>query len=210
MTLRFSLLVASALALCGTAVAAPVNLVTNGSFEQGPGNIGSFQGWQTMLGDAATYVDSNGQTGTNYGQATDGKWDAFFGSSQAAGGASIAQTLQTTAGQLYSLSFDLANDNGGSQPSNSFSAYLAGVQVFSATNLSNQNYQHQQIAFLATTPTTALRLFGYNDQSYLELDNVVFAAMAPTPEPSSIWLLATGMLCMGAAAVYRNRSVASL
>ena len=204
MTLRSLLFLALAPAFSAVAHAAPVNLVTNGSFEQGTLGIGSFAGWQTTLGDSSTFVDSSGQTGRAYGQATDGKWAAYFGSTQADGGASIAQTLQTTAGQVYSLSFDLANDNGGLQASNSFSAYLAGVQVFSATNLASQGFVHEQIAFQATTTATALRLFGFNDQSYVELDNV--AVTATTPEPSSLWLLTTGLLCVGIATFVKRPS----
>ncbi len=192
MTSRHLLTLVSGLALCGTAAAAPFNLVTNGSFEQGALGIGSFQGWQTTLGDSSTFVDSSGQTGTNYGQATDGKWAAYFGSTAADGGASIAQTLSTTAGQLYTLAFDLANDNGGFAVSNAFTAYLGGTPVYSVTNLGNQNFVHQQIAFQATSATTTLRFAAFNDQSYAELDNV--SVVVSTPEPSTFVLLGTGLL----------------
>jgi hypothetical protein len=57
---------------CGTASADGINLVTNGSFEQGTLGIGSFQGWQTNLGDISTFVDSGGLTGPHYGEASDG------------------------------------------------------------------------------------------------------------------------------------------
>src|ERR1700760_3701791 len=111
LAIRFSL--AIWLTVCGMAHAAPVNLVNNGSFEQGTLGIGSFQGWQTSLGDISTFVDSSGQTGPNFGQASDGLWAAYFGSTLADGGSSISQTLATTANQLYVLTFDMANDNGG-------------------------------------------------------------------------------------------------
>lgn len=192
MTSRLVLTIAAALTLCGTAAAAPVNLVTNGSFEQGTLGIGSFQGWQTTLGDSSTFVDSSGQTGTKFGQATDGKWAAYFGSFAADGGASIAQSLATTAGQLYTVTFDLANDNGGQAASNSFAAYFGTALLFSATNLSNQDFVHRQLAFQATSATTVLRFTGYNDQSYAELDNV--SVTASTPEPSTFALLGTGLL----------------
>lgn len=193
--IRFSL--AFLLAVCGTAHAAPINLVTNGSFEQGTLGIGSFQGWQTNLGDISTFVDSSGQTGPNYGQASDGLWAAYFGSTNADGGASISETLATTANQLYVLTFDLANDNGGLSPSNSFIASIGGSPVFSFDNLPDQGFVHEQFSFIATGSATTLQFSAFNDQSYAELDNVIVsAAPGPVPEPSSLALLATGVLLL--------------
>lgn len=170
---------------CGSAHAGTVNLVTNGSFEQGPLSIGSFQGWQTNLGDISTFVDSNGHTGAIYGDAADGLWSAFFGSTAADGGASISQSLATTAGQTYLLSFDLANDNGGLGPVNEFDVVVGGVTAFDFTNLPNQNYVHEQYSFVASGNSTLLQFSGSNDQSYFDLDNVGVAA---APEPSALAL----------------------
>lgn len=183
-------------AVPATAKALPLNLVVNGSFEKGLGGIGSFQGWQTSLGDSSTYVDSSGKTGTSYGQATDGLWAAYFGSTQASGGSTISQTLATTANQLYVFSFDVANDNAGPPPSNSFTALIAGFPIFTVSNLLNQGFIHEQFSFVAKSSATTLQFSAFNDQSYTELDNV--AVIASTPEPSSFALLFTGVfLCVG-------------
>ena len=171
--------------VCGTAQAGTVNLVTNGSFEQGALSIGSFQGWQTNLGDISTFVDSNGTTGTLYGDATDGLWSAFFGSTAADGGASISQSLVTTPGQMYTLSFDLANDNGGLAPVNELDVVVGAVTAFDFTDLPDQNYVHEQYSFVASGNSTLLEFSGSNDQSYFDLDNV---AVAAAPEPSALAL----------------------
>jgi hypothetical protein len=190
---RTLLLSLAALTISGLVSAQAASIVTNGSFEQGPGGIGSFSGWQTILGDAATFVDSSGQTGTHAGQASDGLWSAYFGSTAASGGSSILQTLTTVVNQTYLLTFDLANDNGGNRPSNAFLATLGGVPVFSTSNLPAQDYAHEQVAFVASGSATTLAFSGYNDGGYLQLDNVVVTA---TPEPSGFTLLLVGSLAI--------------
>jgi hypothetical protein len=184
---------ALSLAVCGTAHAAPINLVNNGSFEQGTLGIGSFLGWQATLGDSSTFVDSSGQTGLKYGQASNGLWAAYFGSTKADGGAIISQTLATVVNQVYLLTFDLANDNGGLPASNSFAALIAGLPIFSSVNLPNEGYVHEQFSFVATSTATVLQFSAFNDQGYAELDNVGVSAV---PEPSSLALLLTGGLCI--------------
>lgn len=183
----------AALAISGLTHANAANLVTNGSFEQGLGGIGSFTGWQTVLGDASTFVDSSGQTGTHPGQASDGLWSAYFGSTAASGGSSISQILATSVGQTYLLTFDLANDNGGQPAHDALLASVGGIPVFSA-NLPTQDYAHERVFFIASGTQTALSFSGYNDTGYLQLDNVAVAAV---PEPASLALLLVGGLGIG-------------
>ena len=180
---------ALALGTFGSAQAAG-NLVVNGSFELGTGGLGSFSSWQTVLGDAATFVDSNGRTGTHAGQASDGLWSAYFGSSAASGGATLAQTLSTVAGQSYLLTFDLANDNGDGPTDNGFAAQLGATTVFSVTDLAAQDYAHLQYSYTATGPSTLLAFAAYNDSGYLQLDKVSVTAV---PEPSVAALLVAGI-----------------
>ena len=169
------------------------NLVVNGSFEQGQAGLGSFAGWTTVLGDDGTFVDSNGQTGTHYGQASNGLWSAFFGSTRADGGASITQTFATNAGQTYVFGFDFANDNGGLAASDAFTALVNGAALFSVDNLAAQDYVHRMYSFVATGSTTSLAFRGYNDNGYVELDNVTVAAV---PEPGSLALIGGGLLAL--------------
>jgi hypothetical protein len=165
------------------------NLVANGSFEGGTLGIGSFQGWQTNLGDTSTFVDSNGTTGPLYGQAFDGLWAAYLGSTAAAGGATISQNVATEVGQQYLLTFALANDNAGLIPGNSFRVNVNNAPVFSLVNLPNQPYVSYQFSFVASSGQTPLAFFGSNDSSFLELDNVAVSAV---PEPAALGLCLTG------------------
>jgi PEP-CTERM motif len=172
--------------------------LANGSFEQGIGGIGSFSGWQTRFGDDATFVDSSGQTGTHPGQASDGLWSAYFGSTSSSGGSSIAQAIATVVGQTYVLSFDLANDNGGAGALNGFTASAGGDVLHTFAALGVQDYLHEQFSFTATSTSTLLSFAGYNDNGYLQLDKVAVAAAVPAvPEPSSVLLMLGGFAAAG-------------
>jgi Protein of unknown function (DUF642) len=104
-----------------------------------------------------------------------------LGSTAADGGASISQTLSTSIGQEYELSFHLANDNGGLTPVSSFNASVGGTQALSFTNLPDQPYVAYQFTFVASGSQTPLTFFGSNDNSCLELDDVAVQAV---PEPA--------------------------
>lgn len=200
---RTLLLSLAILAVAGLAQSATVNLVSNGSFEQGAGGIGSFTGWQTTLRDSATFVDSSGQTGTHAGQADDGLWSAYFGSTASSGGSSISQTLTTDVNQMYALSFYVANDNGGQPANNSFVTSIGG-RTESLSNLPSQNYSHEGFVFTASSTQTVLSFLGYNDGGYLQLDNVSVTAV---PEPSGAMLMIAGsVVLIGFLAIGRKRS----
>lgn len=188
----FKLATLAALLLTGFAYAAPNNLVVNGSFE-----TGRFDAWTTTLGDDTTFVDGSSTTGNHVDQATDGHWLAFFGSTQADGGASIAQQLATVAGTHYTLSLDLANTNGGSPAANAFAATIGGNALLSFDLLGDQDYIHYSASFTADSASTALTLSGFNDNGYLELDNVVVQAAA-VPEPDTVLLDLAGLAALAA------------
>lgn len=202
MNMLSRILVAFAATMSSAVSLAAPNLVANASFEQGALGIGSFGGWTTTLGDPSTFVDSSGQTGPHFGQASDGLWSAWFGSTAADGGATISQVLATSANQRYALTFDVANDNGGLDPANALAVAVGGVQVLAIENLPSQDYARETVLFTAIGASTALSFFASNDQSWLQIDNVAVTA-APVPEPEAAGMLLIGLLA--AAALARRR-----
>lgn len=196
--------VAFALLAASLASQAAPNLVANGSFEQGSLGIGSFAGWTTSLGDPFTFVDSSGQTGLHYGQASDGLWAAWFGSTAADGGATISQGLATSANQRYALTFDVANDNGGLDAANALAVAVGSVRVLAIENLPSQDYTHETVLFTASGASTPLSFFASNDQGWLQIDNVAVTA-APVPEPAAAGTMLIGLLAAAVARARRRR-----
>src|SRR5580704_14001113 len=106
MTKLVRISLAVALLALGTSVLAHAgNLVTNGSFE-----TGDFTGW-TVTGDTTFVGVCDVSTCPSGFAPQDGNFAAYFG--PVGDTATISQTIATTPGEEYSLSFYLANPVGG-------------------------------------------------------------------------------------------------
>lgn len=102
MKLKF-ILAASLFALASQAQAAPVNLVQNGSFEADVIAAGTYVEWSSITNwttDANHKIEIRND---RVGQASDG---VNFVELDSNNNSSIYQTIATTAGQAYTLSFD--------------------------------------------------------------------------------------------------------
>jgi len=187
--MRYSTLLAAAL-LGGGLAAAPasaINLVSNGDFE-----TGDFTGWTQGGNTASTGVDSGQQFGGNY--------SAYFGPAKSSG--YIEQTLATTAGTLYVLSFALANDKA---TPNFFSVSIDGVVIESLTNSPAFTYRLDIFDFTADADGTSVLRFTFKHKparAHFHLDNVVveediavppggglLAPGAAVPEPGILALI---------------------
>ena len=137
----------------------PGELVTNGSFE-----TDNFSGW-TLGGNttsAQMYIN---------GQAESGSFAAALGSMGSDG--TLSQTLQTTAGQQYTLSFWLANN--GSTPT--ISPPNGMVQQFWRSPVRHaQNYTEYTFTVTATGSTSTLEFDARQDPSHWSLDNISVTA----------------------------------
>ncbi|MFT3986514.1 hypothetical protein [Aestuariivirga sp.] len=167
--------------LFGMTGLARANLVTNGGFESG-----SFSGW-TLTGDTSyTTVNSgsNAYAGTYYGS---------FGSTS--GQAYLSQTIVTTIGASYTVSFRLANVGNilGTTSPNSFSASF-GSSLVSMTNSKAFGYTLYTYLVTATAATTTLQFSFYNVPGYYRLDAVNVDVVAAVPLPGSLPLLSAGLI----------------
>jgi hypothetical protein len=173
------------------------NVVTNCGFE-----TGSFSGW-TLAGN-----DVPGQLNNLYGvegadpfplpggtNPNSGNFQAFF-SDQAADPTTLSQTLTTTSGKTYTISFYLAQELLGPGSVNNLALVtFGGTTIENLTNVPVEGYTLFTGTALASSGSTILSLEFGNDIGEFLLDDVVVSTPAVTtsvPEPSSWALLFTG------------------
>ena len=190
--------------LCAPALA-DANLVANPGFESG-----DFGGW-TLAGE--TRPDHSFVSSPTHYPGWD-EWLPHGGNSFAALGAigsslSLSQTIATTPGESYVFTFHLGSD--GETP-DSFAATWDGSPVFALTDapetpghdLKNgppaAAYAAHSYQVLATGPTTTIQFTSQNGPGWWAFDDV---SVTPLPEPSSLALIAAGILGVAASRRFR-------
>jgi hypothetical protein len=169
---------------------AGANLVINGSFE-----TADFSGW-TQVNDLSFTFVTDELAG---GGPTEGLYHAAFGPTDPGGGG-IIQQIATTAGGVYTLSFDLANLGG---TPNAFGLFWDGSFVSIDFDVPAFDYITFTTSLIASGTDTSLGFIFYHDPSFWLLDNVTLSAV---PEPASWAMLIAGFGLTGAA-MRRRRAV---
>ena len=200
-----------------------VNLITNGSFEQGPSDADprwNTAQWITLgLNFGGTNdidgwtVDTGGQidllrAGSFYGDAADGVRHIDLNGAPVQG--KISQTISTVVGQTYQVSFDLLGISGLSLggPTGVRSQIGNGTMFADfAPSLSETGWITQQWTFTAGDSSSTLQFLSlYNNQfgngPHIDNVRVVEAPLSVVPEPSSLVLWGVGM--MGIFLVHRR------
>lgn len=165
------------------------NLVANCGFE-----TGTFTGW--------TQSGNTGFTSVPPGAANTGNFGASFGPVGTLG--FISQNIVTLPGVTYNVTFHLRNL--GSTP-NEFRFLWGGNLITTILNAPPSPYTEFSFSVLATTVLTDLRFGFRQDPSFWNFaDVVVTPGGAPIPEPTTMILLATGLVGAGIKARRRRNN----
>jgi hypothetical protein len=216
--------VALTAALCA-GPAAQANLLVNGSFESGafvnqgndtmsPG-VGStvITGW-TVITDTTAWIGATNPFGLS---ASDGSFFLDLTNYQAgAPFAGMSQTIVTTPGATYTLSFDLGSSTFWGRP-DALVASAAGTSATftsgpASTATPNNDWTHETMQFVATAASTTITLQGSAGINYIGLDNVSVdlssdatpPPVSSVPEPQSWALMLAGLAALGIARRYRR------
>jgi len=201
------------------------NLLTNGSFETPTVPVGGFTsfgvgsalitGW-TVVGPAGKNVSivsgSFTQGGVSFVAEDANQWMDLtgFNDNSTEG---VTQTIATTAGHLYELSYFIGNTTGGGifGTTSTVNVSINGVPTFSDTNstvspttLAWQKFTHDVVASGTSLTVTLINGDPSTDNSN-GLDNVVLLDLGPStlpptteiPEPASLALLGAGLAGLG-------------
>ncbi len=197
-------LIAIAALLAVTAGAQAQNIVVDGGFESqsqaaGTWNVyNSLSGWTTVAGsgvEVRNQVAGSAFEGNNYIEL-----DSYNNSA-------IAQTLATTAGGAYTLSFEYSARGGVSLASNPVQVFWNGTLLDTVSrDGSNQNgnvwYRYSYAVQALGKDVLKFAASGTNDGYGGSLDAVTVSAV---PEPATYAFMAAGLVLVGF--LRRRRSV---
>ena len=196
------------------ASAANAELVANSSFELPDINASLTDGQNPIIYRYerinANLLSGWNVEGTSIGllDSVPGKWEADAGNQyinlESGFGAAISQSLATSPGQQYRLSFAYAADpfaSGGSSD-DALHVFWDGVLVDSVdesdTTLSDLSWTTHTYFLTATQSTTALRFADQAGVSFVGayLDNV--SVVSAVPVPAGVWLFGPALAAIGA------------
>jgi hypothetical protein len=196
-----------------TVHASPINLVANGSFEEGGTVVADNGGWilyNPITGwgsTGAVEVQSNGLYGAGSNAADGSHWLEMDSHLNGPGSVAIQQTITTVAGAQYDLTFAFAGRPGEGSTQNVLDVGINGAMTrYSKGSTSpTLNWEYFTLSFIGTGSDViyfadgGLATPGINNTLGTLLDDVSVTAQA-VPEPGTLGLFGIGMLGLAFAA----------
>lgn len=212
-------------ALCAVgATAAHASLLANGSFEDttifidntgqntetvSPGDSTSIPGWTVIGNTTIAWIGPLNPFGlTASPNPGGGSYFLDLTGYTPGGGGGVQQTIATTVGAQYLLTFDLGSSTTFGVQDGVLASAGGISQSFVSSNPGNQPnlWQQESLAFTATGSSTVISLLGNLAQNYIGIDNVavVETAAPAVPEPASWVMLIAGFAAVGAGLRHRR------
>ncbi len=193
-TIIKSIAVASAF-VAGSVYAAPVELVTNGSFENLNGNTVLANGTWDIYNNIPGWhgIDNGIEVRNNVaGTAYDGK---NFVELDTTANSAMDQVINTTAGQHYTLSFAFENRPGVALSSQGLQVFWGSQNLGTFNNASS--WTTETIDVVGNAGNTKLKFVavGTSDSYGSSLDNV--SLTSAVPEPETYGMLLAGLALVG-------------
>jgi len=184
--------------LAGQASAATVELINNGSFESIDGHTVLTSGHWNI------YNNITGWTGIGHGievrnnvagSAFDGK---YFVELDTTANSAMQQSISTTAGQHYTLSFAFENRPGVKTSSEGIEVFWNGVSKGVYNNSTNWKLETLDLVGIAGLSTLKFSARGTSDSYGTSLDKV--SLISAVPEPETYGMLLAGLALVGVVA----------
>jgi len=191
--------------LVNVVYAAPMNLVTNGSFEQGahPGTeyndaVTDFPGWNYLGGQTFRVTQASSGYYNNYWGLTAENGVDYAVFSNGGPSTGISQNLTTIAGRKYNVSFYVGN--GGIYQAYDLIAKFGSQTLLDISLGPHQPFKLESFTITADSSSSLLQFYSTNGNNpgYISLDDVVVTladAETTVPEPGTPLLVGIGVLC---------------
>ncbi|MYM87481.1 PEPxxWA-CTERM sorting domain-containing protein [Rugamonas sp. FT82W] len=185
-----------ALLSSGSAFAAPVELVVNGSFEANHQAAGTWANYNNLTGwtggehgiELRNNVAGVAADGVNFVELDTNK------------NSSMTQSVQTVLGQHYTLTFQFENRPGVAISSQGLSVDWGGAEIAHVNNSLNGTWETRTYSLIGDGSAMKLKFIatGTSDSYGTSLDNVSLTTAVPEPETYAMLLAGLGLVGVAA------------